>query len=72
VENEGVENHHTVDISDALLRYVESAADALVILRSAQQRWAQSFQKDHGILQSAGLCTGKDMKRINYLDHSEL
>jgi hypothetical protein len=66
VENEGVGSHHTEDISGALLRYVESVADALVILRSAQQQWAQSFQKDHGILQSAGLCMGKEMKRINY------
>jgi hypothetical protein len=71
VENEGAGSHHTEDISGALLRYVESVADALVILRFAQQQWAQSFQKDHDILQSAGLCRGRELKSLNCIDHFE-
>jgi hypothetical protein len=61
VVNEAEESHHIEDISDALLRFVESAANAFVMLMLAQQQWAQSFQKDHGILQSAGLCSRREV-----------
>jgi len=63
VENEEEGSRHTEGIPGARLRCVESTADALVILTLAQQQWAQSFQKDHDILQLAGLLTGK--QRIN-------
>lgn len=59
VENEAEGSHHIEDIPGARLKYAESVVDALVIPKLAQQQWAQSFQKDHDILQLAGLCTGK-------------
>jgi hypothetical protein len=62
VGNEGVGSHHTEDRPNALLRYMESVADALVMLKLVQQRWGQSFQKDHGILQSADLCREREEK----------